>query len=416
MKHTLYFRKILRNLLPLFFVLTAFAPAKAFSILSHQAVIDAAWDSTIRPLLLYKFPGTPDSVLNNAKAFAYGGVIMPDMGYFPFGSVTFTNLLHYTRSGDFYETLLSEAKDLNEYAFALGALAHYYGDIEGHPLGTNPSVPMVYPKVKKEYGPVATYEQDPLAHRRMELAFDVLQVARGSYASKAYHDFIGFELSKELMERTFFKVYGLEMKELFINFRVAVGSFRWSVKELFPLLTQVAWRNKKKDIAASNPGVRGKNFRYRMSRNTFHKEWGAEYQRQGFGARFLSLFIRFMPKVGPLAPLRFRIPTPDSEKLFIAGFNAALLNYTNNARRLRSGALNIKNLNLDTGKPATFNEYKLSDECYSELLLKHEKTEFVNMNAGLQKALLSFFREFKNTGEDDEKVAPALLKLKNLKF
>jgi hypothetical protein len=48
--------------------------------------------------------------------------------------------------------LLRSAKDLDGYAFALGALAHYAADNNGHRIGTNPAVPILYPKLKKKYG------------------------------------------------------------------------------------------------------------------------------------------------------------------------------------------------------------------------------------------------------------------------
>ena len=238
----------------------------AYSVLTHEAIIDANWEKSIQPLLKAKYPGATDDQLKQARAYAYGGAVAPDMGYFPFGSLFFTNLVHYVRSGDFVNALLSEATDLNEYAFALGALCHYYADNYGHPLGTNRCVPLVYPKMKEKYGNMVTYGQDHISHIRMEFGFDVLQTARGTYASQAYHDFIGFQVARPVLERAFLKTYGLDINDVFGNLSLAINTFRWSVKNLFPVLTRAAWKTRGSEIAKSKPGTTSRNFIYRMHR------------------------------------------------------------------------------------------------------------------------------------------------------
>ena len=168
----------------------------AYSALSHEAIIDAAWDGSIEPALRARFHPTPDE-LKGARAFAYGGSLIQDIGYYPFSSRFFGNLTHYVRSGDFVEAMIREATDVTEYAFALGALAHYAADNTGHPLAVNRAVPVAVSRsCASEFGDVVTYEQSRSAHLKTEFGFDVVQVARGQYASGAYHDFIGFEVSK----------------------------------------------------------------------------------------------------------------------------------------------------------------------------------------------------------------------------
>ena len=120
-----------------------------YSVLTHEAIIDAAWDDSIKPILLKRFPRATVEQLREAHAHAYGGAIIQDMGYYPFGSKFYTDLVHYVRSGDFIEALLGEARDLDEYAFALGALAHYAADNTGHPVAVNPAVPILFPNCKR---------------------------------------------------------------------------------------------------------------------------------------------------------------------------------------------------------------------------------------------------------------------------
>src|SRR5256885_693713 len=190
-------------------------PASAYSVLAHESLIDAEWDAVIAPMLKARFGSANAAAIKSARAYAYGGSVMPDMGYYPFGSHFFTNLLHYTRSGDFVETLIRDSRDVNEYAFALGALAHYAADSTGHPLGTNRAVPLEYPKLRAKFGDEVTYVEDPKRHIMVEFAFDVVQVANGAYLPQAYHDFIGFEMATDLVERAVTETYGGEMKDVF---------------------------------------------------------------------------------------------------------------------------------------------------------------------------------------------------------
>src|SRR5271165_618127 len=167
--------------------------AAAYAVLAHEAIIDSAWDTNIRPLLLKRFPNATQEQLKEAHGYAYGGAIIQDMGYYPHGSFFFSDLTHYVRSGDFVLALIRDSNDLDGYAFALGAMAHYAADNDGHPIGTNRAVPVLYPKLQKKYGNSVTYEEDKLAHVKTEFGFDVLEIAQGRYAPDNYHDFIGFE-------------------------------------------------------------------------------------------------------------------------------------------------------------------------------------------------------------------------------
>ena len=111
----------------------------AYSVLTHEELVDLAWNDSIRPLLLDRFPGASDAQLREAHAFAYGGSAIQDMGYYPFGKQFFSDLTHYVRTGDFVARMLRDAKTINEYAFAIGALSHYLGDTLGHSEAINPA-------------------------------------------------------------------------------------------------------------------------------------------------------------------------------------------------------------------------------------------------------------------------------------
>src|SRR4030095_1829917 len=194
-------------------LLSASSRAHAYSVLSHEASIDAVWDSHIRPLIARRFPQASDDELLKARAFAYGGSVIQDLGYYPFGSRFLSNVLHYVRSGDFVEELVRGARDQFEYAFALGALAHYVSDNVGHPEGVNPAVALMFPKLRARHGPSVTYADSPSSHVMVEFSFDVVQAATGRYRTEVYQGFVGFEIARPLLERVFAAGSGLGMTD-----------------------------------------------------------------------------------------------------------------------------------------------------------------------------------------------------------
>jgi len=363
----------------------------SYSVLTHQAIIDSSWKESLKPLLLKRFPRATEDQLREAHAYTYGGAIIQDMGYYPFGSKFYTDLAHYVRSGDFIEAMLAEAKDLNEYAFALGALAHYAADNNGHPIGVNRAVPIAYPKLRARYGSEVTYVEDPTAHLKTEFGFDVIQAARGKYAPDSYHDFIGFKVAKELLERAFLKTYNIELKDQFASLDLAIGTYRRTVSSLIPEMTKVAWEMKKDDIAKSDPTMTREKFIYSLSRTDYEKEFGTEYEKPSLGTKVFAGFVRILPKVGPLKALNFKPPTPEAERLFIESFNATLDRYRGLLVQVRNGKLDLQNTDFDTGRPARAGEYKLADETYAKLLDKLAKHNFENAGPDLRRNILAFY-------------------------
>ncbi|HXS36347.1 MAG TPA: zinc dependent phospholipase C family protein [Flavipsychrobacter sp.] len=363
----------------------------AYSVLSHEAIIDAAWDKILQPLLIARYhDATPDQ-LKEAHAYAYGGSVAPDMGYYPFGSKFFTNVVHYVRSGDFVSNLLDESQNIDEYAFALGVLCHYYADKCGHPIGTNRSVPLTYPKDKEKYGYYVTYEQDPVTHVRMEFGFDVLQTARGNYASEKYQQFIGFKIDTAVLNRAFAKTYGLNITDVFGDFPLAASTFRWTIKSFFPILTRAAWASRKKDIQKSHPTITRRKFEYRMRNANYYHEYGKKRQRPGLFPGILADIIRILPKVGPLKDLKLKVPGTDAEKLFIQSFDTTISRYTAALQKLRSGKHHFENINWDTGNDTYAGEYNLADDTYGELLLRLKKQQFKNVDVALRNNILAFY-------------------------
>jgi Zinc dependent phospholipase C len=364
---------------------------QAYSVLSHEALIDAAWEMSIRPLLVKRFPNAADTEMREAHGFAYGGSIIQDIGYYPHGSHFFRDLLHYVRGGDFITAMIRDSRDLNEYAFALGSLAHYAADNNGHRIAVNLAVPMLYPKLQKQYRNVVTYEDDPSAHLRVEFGFDVLQVAKGRYPPDAYHNFIGFGVSKGLLERAFQDEYSLPLRAVFTDFDRAVGSYRYSVSTLIPKATRIAWQIKKDEIQRDVPGTTLRKFQYNLSQASFEKEWGKNYDKPSVWEKFLAFLIRVTPKIGPLKVLAFRTPTPEMERMFMDSFNVALAEYRRLLAEVKEDRLNLPNRNFDTGSPIQPGTYFMQDDAYARLLHLLAKDQFRQISPALRSDILAYF-------------------------
>ena len=396
-------------------------PIGAYSVLSHQAIIDAAWEEDIKPALLKKFPNATAEELSAAQAYAYGGAIIQDLGYYPYGSHFFSDLTHYVRSGDFILALLYDAKDIYEYGFALGAMAHYAADNYGHRLGTNRAVPILYPKLKKKYGDSVTYEQDKLAHVKTEFGFDVLEVAKQRYAPESYHDYIGFEVAQGLLERAFCETYGLELKSVLLDEDKTLTSYRHAVSKLLPKATRIAWHLKKNEIKDDLPGMTKRQFLFNLKRSNFEKEWGKDYKKPSPGERFLAFLYLLLPKWGPLKVLQFRTPTPETERFFEASFNETLDRYRQLLRDQRNGNVNLPNDNFDVGADTGPGKYKMNDEAHAELLDRLADQKFAGVSSALLAELEAFYADpslpyvNKKDRQAQARLQSALEQLKELK-
>jgi hypothetical protein len=376
----------------LLLVLACSGVASAYSVLTHEEIVDLLWTDEIQPLLLKRFPGLTADQLKDAHAFAYGGAVIQDLGYYPFGNKEFSNLVHYVRSGDFVRELLLDSQDVNEYSFALGALSHYASDIAGHPA-VNQSVAIEYPKLRAKYGRSVRYAQDKTAHLKIEFGFDTAQVAKNRYASQQYHDFIGFQVSKSLLERVFPVVYGMQLRDVLTHEDLAVSSYRFAVSRMIPEMTQVALQTHKKEIMRETPNFTKRKFLYRISRSDYEKQWGRDYVKPGVGTRILSSLFRYMPKVGPFKGLAFKSPTAKTEDLYFKSINTTADQYRAFLEGVRNDRLVLPNADLDTGLPTSAAEYSLTDEAYAKLLSQLCERKFDRTSQELRDNILQFYSD-----------------------
>jgi Zinc dependent phospholipase C len=387
-------------------LLAGVSPAWGYSVLTHEAVVDSLWMTDIKPLLVKRFPQSTDEDLRKAHAYVYGGGLVADMGYVPFSSKFMSDLAHYVRPGAFVQGLIDESQTLNEYAFALGSLAHYSGDTTGHPTVNRITV-LAYPKFRAKYPNGIAFEDAPSQHLKTEFSLDVVQVARGLYAPDAYHDFIGFEVEAGLIERTFPKVYGLEFKDLFSSEDLAIGTFRFSVGSAIPKMTRVAWDSKRKDIAKLSPGITRSKVTYRLPRREYEKRWGTTYKMPGFSERILAILFRLVPHAGPFKALGFRPVTSAGEKMFLESLDATLARYHGYLADVGANRLKLADLNLDTGLPVKPGEYWLADEAYVELVHRLAEHNFDSAPPEMRAAIEAYFSDPARISEKARKVQTA---------
>jgi hypothetical protein len=406
-----------RIVMLLLLLLIAGIGTSGYSVLTHEEIVDLVWANELSPLLLQRFPTLTEEQLKEAHGYAYGGAVIQDLGYYPFGSVEFSNLVHYVRSGDFVRELLLQSQDVNEYAFALGALSHYAADIAGHPA-VNHAVSIQYPKLRARYGNSVRYAEDHTAHLKTEFGFDMVQVAKNRYASQQYHDFIGFQVSKPLLERTFPIVYGVELKDVLSHEELAVGSYRFAVSRMIPEMTKIALRTHNKDLMRETPNFAKRKFLYRLSRSNYEKEWGKDYKKDGFKTRLFSVLLRYMPKIGPFKALAFNNPTAQTEDLYFKSINTTVDQYLIFLSQVGTDSLKLANSDFDTGKATKAAEYSLTDESYAKLLSELAKRKFDLTSPDLRENILAFYSDLSaplETKKDSTRWQSVLTNLEQMK-
>ncbi len=408
---------VLRAAALLCLLLAAAASVEAYSVLTHEQIVDLLWLDHIRPILLKRFPGANQEQLRQAHAHAYGGCLIQDMGYYPFGNKDFSDLTHYVRSGDFVMNLLKEAHDINEYAFALGALAHYVSDLTGHPA-VNQAVAIRFPKLQSKFGRSVTYAEDPTEHIRTEFGFDVVQVAKNRYTSDAYHDFIGFDVDKDQLERAFLDTYGIELSDIFNNEDRSIGSYRHAVSKLIPSLTRAALVTRRERMIKEDPTFSKKKFMYYLSRSQYEHDWGKNYEHVGVGAKILAFFIKLLPKIGPLRAAKITDPTPQTEDMYLKSVDQTIELMIAKLNDVQAGKLQLENRDFDTGKITAPAEYKLTDKAFALLVHKLAKRNFDHLTPDLRANILNFYGdlsanlETKRHKDDWKELQANLVKLK----
>jgi hypothetical protein len=428
----------IKNLLALLLLLCLFLPARpadAYSVLTHEQLIDLTWQSSIVPLLLSRYPTLTPAQIEEARAYAYGGCVIQDIGYYPFGDAFFSDLTHYVRSGDFVVNLFRNAGNANELAFAVGALSHYIGDSVGHSTATNLAVPVEFPRLGQKYGKVVNYAEGEHQHVQTEFAFDINEIAHHRFAPVHYLRHVGLQVPTKQVALAFYQTYGLT--ENFTDtrhHRINVGGYRFAVRNFIPRIayaTTLLHRKHEPADDTADPDLQ------RLTRELTivaqKNDWDAYRKRAGIGTYTLAGVLFILPKVGPLKLVAVKGPTDQTERDYIhsvilsqdeldrdlrrftpppatkstaveaaASDNAKHPSSTNSVpakpgasqaipRESRDPRHPLANRDLDTGIPVRPSGYRLTDQTYATLLHRLASTPTQPIPPGVKDDILAYY-------------------------
>ncbi len=368
--------------------------AWGYSVQTHEQLIDITWQNCIQPLLLARFPGTTEEQLRQAHAYAYGGSAIQDLGYYPFGKEFFSDLTHYVRSGDFVANLLHDARNVNELAFAAGALSHYVGDNIGHADAVNPSVAIEFPKLRKKYGDSITYDQNPHGHVRTEFAFDVNEISKHHFAPSAYLRHVGLRVPQPLLARAFFETYGLNVYQVLGVKRPTIRGYRFAVRSFLPRIAYAEVVIHKDNFPPDVPSDVLDQFEKNLAQADFQHGWNAYRKKAGIGTHLLAAFIVVVPKIGKLSDLAIRGPNAETQEKYLQSVNRSAESLRQLLMQLNTikSSFGLPNCDLDTGDKVHPGAYRLTDETYAKLLNKLAQKQKASVPPALAGNILDFYR------------------------
>lgn len=368
--------------------------AAAYSLLTHEQLIDLTWKDSIVPLLLSRYPNLTAADLDRARSYAYGGCVIQDIGYYPFGDPSFSNLTHYVRSGDFVVNLFRNAHNADELAFAIGALSHYIGDSAGHSQATNIAVPIEFPDLRAKYGNSVNYAQGKHQHVQTEFAFDINEIAHHRLAPLRYMRHIGFRVSMKPLALAFYQTYGLSE-----NFtgrrRINTRDYRFAARTFIPRIAYAVTLLHRKDEPADPTTPDVVELEKEAAQVALENNWQAYRRKAGIETHLIAALIFILPKIGPLKLAAVKGPTQQTEadyahsvavsttvlRRVLTRFTPEEARYAGPIPPLGSlthpGELSARprdpnhplpNRDLDTGHVVQPGGYPLTDSTYADLL------------------------------------------------
>ena len=359
----------LRSSLAFLLMFVALAtPARSYSVQTHEQIIDLVWLKSIQPLLLSQYPGLTPKQLQVAHAYAYGGSAIQDLGYYPFGNPFFSDLTHYVRSGDFVVSLLRNARNANELAFAIGALSHYLGDTYGHSECVNPSVATVFPNLAKKYGPTVTYEENEHAHVRTEFAFDINEISKRHFAPLAYLRHVGLEIPTSLLNRAFFETYGLDAVRVLGHRHTVLRTYRFAVRSFLPRIAYAETILHRHSFPPDDADQQYATLAADLAQASTDNHWEEYRHKPGIGTYSLAGLIFILPKIGPLSDLAIRGPVPSTQELYVQSVNTTVTKLRGSLQTFDDLSHDVPNRDLDTGLDVRPGSYRLTDQTYATLL------------------------------------------------
>jgi hypothetical protein len=406
------------TLLALFLILPAGRQAAAYSLLTHEQLIDLTWKESIVPLLLSQYPRLTPAELDRARAYAYGGCVIQDIGYYPSGDQSFSDLTHYVRSGDFVVNLFRNAHNANELAFAVGALSHYVGDSIGHSEATNRAVPIEFPKLRAKYGPVVSYAEGKHQHVQTEFAFDINEIAHHRVAPLHYLRHIGLQVSIRQLALAYYQTYGLT--EDFSGTRgrrLNVRNYQFATRAFIPRIAYAVTLLHRHHEPPDPKTPEALELQRETAEVAAENNWQAHRRHAGIGTYTLAGLLFILPKFGALSMADVKGPTEATEADYAhsvavskAALRRMLARFTPIAARStapsplassltaipeiahgRDPRHPLPNRDLDTGHVVQPGGYPLTDSTYADLLHKLTRQPAQPIPPGIKSDIQAYY-------------------------
>jgi hypothetical protein len=369
-------------------------PAGAYSLLTHEQLIDLTWESSIVPLLRSRYPNITPEELERARSYAYAGCVIQDVGYYPFGDPFFSDLTHYVRSGDFVVHLFQDAKDANQLAFAIGALSHYIGDNIGHSQATNRAVPVEFPKLAAKYGPVVTFGEGKHPHIQTEFAFDINQIAHHRLAPVRYLRHVGLNVPTAQLATAFYQTYGLsEDFSKARSRRINVGGFRFAVRSFLPRIAYALTVLHRGRMPADSTSPDLQKLADEVAQVAAQNNWDQYRKKAGVGTYSLAGVIYVLPKIGPLKMLAIKGPTDTTEEEYVRSVNQSTDALSSMLARFGKPTRTLPNRDLDSGAKVQPGAYRLTDDTYAKLLDKLVADPHHTVPPGLKSDIVDYYAD-----------------------
>lgn len=388
------FSKILRITLALTALACVPRPATAYSVLTHEQLIDLTWDASIAPMIRRRYPDITAQELENARAYAYGGCVIQDIGYYPFGDRFYSDLTHYVRSGDFIVNLFREAHSADELAFAIGALSHYVGDTVGHSEATNLAVPVEFPKLRARFGKVVPYADGEHAHVQTEFAFDINEIVHHRLAPVHYLRHVGLKVPVQQLAMAYYRTYG--MNEDFSDARtrrINVRGYRFAVHNFLPRIAYAVTVLHRHNMPADIPNPEFLKLQAELTQVSVENNWNAYRKKAGIGTYTLAGFIYIIPKIGALKLLAIKGPTVATEDRYIHSVNQSVEALNATIQRFNNPHETLQNRDLDTGARTSPGGYPLTDKTYASLLERLAKNPTQPIPPGLKADIQNYYAD-----------------------
>jgi hypothetical protein len=344
-------------------------PAGAYSLLTHEQLIDLTWQSSIVPLLRSRYPGLTAEQLLQARSYAYAGCVVQDVGYYPFGDHFYSDLTHYVRTGDFVVYLFRNATNANEFAFAIGALSHYIGDNIGHSQATNRAVAVEFPKLQAKYGPVVTYGEGEHQHVQTEFAFDISEIAHHRFAPAPYLRHVGLSLPTQQLAKAFYDTYGLsdDFSKARLR-RINVRGFRFAVRNFIPRVAYAVTLLHRKQMPSDSGSPDEQRLAAEAMQVAAENHWDQYRKKAGIGTYTLAGILFVVPKIGPLKLVAIKGPSSATEEDYVRSVNLSVDALRSALERFGKPHQSLPNRDLDTGAVIVPGAYRLTDDTYFSLL------------------------------------------------